>query len=272
MDFLHTRMKIVKRSSGRSAAAAAAYRSGTILVNSWDGVSHDYTRKLHIVHSEIMLPSHAPPEYADRSILWNSVEWAETDRNAQLAREIEFSLPAELNHEQHLALVRKYVQKYFVDKGMCADFSIHDKRDGNPHVHILLTMRAIREDGTWAQKSRLVYDLDENGNRIPAKQKGRWKNHKEDFVDWNNRDNGKNGALLLRMPSMKPFTKPASKAMMLIRAPMPNRELAASPRFMKAQPCGLWKRRGFVLTLATKTVPSATGTNKPTNWKHVWQR
>ena len=154
-------------------------------------MTHDYTRKRYVVHSEIMLPAHAPPEYADRSILWNSVEWAETDRNAQLAREIEFSLPAELNHEQHLSLIRKYVQKNFVDAGMCADFALHDKRDGNPHAHIQLTMRAIREDGTWAPKSRLVYNLDEKGERIPANQKGRWKNHKEDYVDWNNRENGK---------------------------------------------------------------------------------
>ena len=190
MDFLHTRMKIVKRSAGRSAIASAAYRSGTKLENTWDGVVHDYTRKNHVVHSEIMLPAHAPPAYADRSTLWNSVEWIETDRNSQLAREFEFSLPAELTHEQHLQLVRGFVQKHFVDEGMCADFSIHDKRDGNPHVHILLTMRAIREDGTWAPKSRLVYDLDQNSNRIPAKQKGRWKNHKEDYVDWNNRENG----------------------------------------------------------------------------------
>lgn len=191
MDFLHTRMKIVKRSGGRSAVAAAAYRSGTKLENPWDGVTHDYTRKKYVVHTEIMLPPNAQLVYTDRRTLWNSVEWAETDRNAQLAREIEFSLPAELTFEQHLSLVREYVQKNFVDEGMCADFAIHDKRDGNPHVHIQLTMRAIKEDGTWAPKSRLVYDLDENGNRIPAKQKGRWKNHKEDFVDWNNRENGR---------------------------------------------------------------------------------
>lgn len=192
MDFLHTRIKIVSRNKGKSAVAAAAYRSGTKIENLWDGVTHDYTRKQYVIHSEIMLPAHAPIAYLDRATLWNSVEWFETDRDAQLAREFEFSLPAELTHEQHLKLVRRFVQKEFVDKGMCADFSIHDKRTGNPHVHILLTTRPLNEDGTWmAQKSRLVYDLDENGQRIPARQKGRWKNHKENITDWDDRGNGR---------------------------------------------------------------------------------
>ena len=191
MDFLHTRIKIVSRNKGKSAVAAAAYRSGTKIENLWDGVTHDYTRKQHIIHSEIMLPPNAPKAYLDRATLWNSVEWFETDRNAQLAREFEFSLPVELTHEQQLQLVRGFVRKNFVDEGMCADFSIHDKRDGNPHVHILLTVRPLNEDGTWGQKSRLVYDLDENGRRIPAKQKGRWKNHKESLNSWDDRGNGK---------------------------------------------------------------------------------
>lgn len=94
-----------------------------------------YTRKQHIIHSEIMLPANAPPQYMDRATLWNSVEWNETDRNAQLARVFEIALPAELSHEQNIALARKIVQDLFVSKGMCADFGVHDKKDGNPHVH-----------------------------------------------------------------------------------------------------------------------------------------
>ena len=84
-----------------------------------------------------MLPAHAPPEFADRSILWNSVEQIEKARDRQLAREIEAALPRELSGEQQLALVRAYVKDNFVDKGMCADFAIHDKGTGNPHVHIM---------------------------------------------------------------------------------------------------------------------------------------
>ena len=123
IDFCHIPVSIIKRSEGRSAVAAAAYRSGTKLTNEWDGLTHDYTRKGGVVHAEIMLPAHAPPEFADRSTLWNSVEQIEKARDSQLAREIEAALPRELSREQQLALVRAYVKDNFVDKGMCADFT-----------------------------------------------------------------------------------------------------------------------------------------------------
>jgi len=167
IDFCHIPVSIIKRSAGRSAVAAAAYRSGTKLTNEWDGMTHDYTRKGGIVHAEIMLPAYAPPEFADRSILWNSVEQIEKTRDSQLAREIEAALPRELSGEQQLALVRAYVKDNFVDKGMCADFAIHDKGTGNPHVHIMLTLRPLKENGQWGAKCRKAYDLDENGQRIP---------------------------------------------------------------------------------------------------------
>ena len=188
IDFCHIPVSIIKRSAGRSAVAAAAYRSGTKLTNEWDGMTHDYTRKGGIVHAEIMLPAHAPPEFADRSILWNSVEQIEKARDSQLAREIEAALPRELSGEQQLALVRAYVKDNFVDKGMCADFAIHDKGTGNPHVHIMLTLRPLKENGQWGAKCRKAYDLDENGQRIPD-GKGGWKNHREDTTDWNDKGN-----------------------------------------------------------------------------------
>ena len=168
--------------------AAAAYRSGEKLVNEWDGMTHDYTRKGGVVHTEIMLPSHAPPEFQDRSTLWNSVEQIEKSSDAQLAREIEVALPVELSRAEQLALVRSFVKDNFVDAGMCADFAIHDKGTGNPHAHIMLTIRPIREDGKWGAKCRKVYDLDGQGQRIPD-GKGGWKNHREDTTDWNQRGN-----------------------------------------------------------------------------------
>ena len=189
MNFFHCPIKIISRNKGRSAVAASAYISATRQENTWDGTTHDYTRKRHVVFSEVMLPEHAPPEYADSSVLLNRVEWSETNRVAQLARTVELALPAELTHEQNIALIRRFVQKTFMDKGMCADVAFHDKGDGNPHVHIMLTMRALQEDGRWASKSRLVYNLDANGNRIPTRQKGRWKTHKENTVDWDDRGN-----------------------------------------------------------------------------------
>ena len=120
---------------GRSAVAAAAYRSGEKLTNEWDGLTHDYTHKPGIVHTEIILPAHAPPEFQDRSTLWNSVEQIEKSSDAQLAREIEVALPVELSRAEQLALVRSFAKDNFVAEGMCADFALHDKGDGNPHAH-----------------------------------------------------------------------------------------------------------------------------------------
>ena len=115
MNFFHCPIKICKRSLGRSAVAASAYINRTRLENTWDGTVRDYARKGGLVYSEVMLPANAPPQYADRFVLWNSVEWNETKRNAQLARVIELALPAELTHEQNIALARKFIKQTFVD-------------------------------------------------------------------------------------------------------------------------------------------------------------
>ena len=89
----HCNIGIVSRGKGKSAVAAAAYRSGEKITNEWDGMTHDYTRKRGVVHTEILLPPHAPPSFSDRAALWNSVELYEKAGNAQLAREIDAALP-----------------------------------------------------------------------------------------------------------------------------------------------------------------------------------
>ncbi len=113
----HCPIQIIKRSVGRSAIAAAAYRSGEKLTSEWDGLTRDYTHKPGVVYSEIMLPAHAPPEFSDRATLWNSVEQIEKASDAQLAREIEVALPVELSRAEQLALVRSYVRDNFVAAG-----------------------------------------------------------------------------------------------------------------------------------------------------------
>ena len=75
------------------------------------------------------------------------MEKIEKSKDSQLAREIEIALPVELDREQQIQLVREYVKVNFVSVGMCADFSIHDKQDGNPHAHIMLTMRPLEQSG-----------------------------------------------------------------------------------------------------------------------------
>ena len=184
----HCNISIVSRGKGKSAVAAAAYRSGEKLTNEWDGMTHDYTRKGGVVHTEIMLPPHAPPSFSDRSTLWNSVELYEKAGNAQLAREIDAALPIELSREEQIRLVREYCSSQFVFKGMCVDFAIHDTDSGNPHCHIMLTMRPLDERGAWAAKSKKEYDLDENGERIRLPS-GRYKTHKVDLTGWNDKGN-----------------------------------------------------------------------------------
>jgi len=163
----HLSIKIISRGKGKSAVAAAAYRAGEKITNERDGITHDYTRKGGIIHTEILLPDHAPREYVDRAVLWNAVEKSERYKTAQLSREVELSLPRELSIEQSISLAREFVKNTFVEKGMCADVAIHETKTGNPHVHVMLTMRPIDDDGTWGAKSRTV-----DGVKIPT-------------VDWN---------------------------------------------------------------------------------------
>ena len=184
----HCNISIVSRGKGKSAVAAAAYRSGEKITNEWDGMTHDYTRKRGVVHTEILLPPHAPPSFSDRAALWNSVELYEKAGNAQLAREIDAALPIELSREEQIRLVREYCSSQFVSRGMCVDFAIHDTDKGNPHCHIMLTMRPLDERGAWAAKSKKEYDLDENGERIRLPS-GRYKTHKVDLTGWNDKGN-----------------------------------------------------------------------------------
>ena len=184
----HHDIKIIQRSNHQSAVASAAYQSGERLFSEYDQKQKYYSHKSEIVHTEIMLPPHAPPSFADRSTLWNSVELYEKAGNAQLAREIDAALPIELSREEQIRLVREYCSSQFVSRGMCVDYAIHDTDSGNPHCHIMLTMRPLDERGTWAAKSKKEYDLDENGERIRLPS-GRYKTHKVDLTGWNDKDN-----------------------------------------------------------------------------------
>ena len=166
----HMSIKIFSRGKGASVVQKAAYRAAVMMKSEYDGETHDYTKKTDIVYRAIMLPENAPEEYKDRSVLWNAAEKSERFINAQLAREIEISLPIELTKEQNVILARKFAKEIFVADGMCADICVHDNGTGNPHAHIMLTMRPFEEDGSWGQKSYSI-----NGRKIPA-------------VDWNERE------------------------------------------------------------------------------------
>ena len=185
MAIYHCSIKTISRGKGQSAIAAAAYRAGEKITSEYDGRTSDYTRKGGIVHTEIILPENAPAEYQDRAVLWNAVEKIEKAKNSQLAREIQLALPVELSYMQNINLVREYVKKNFTDKGMCADIAIHDNKDGNPHAHIMLTMRPLNEDKTWGDKQKKVYEFDKDGNKIYDPKKRQYKCSKVQTTDWN---------------------------------------------------------------------------------------
>ena len=186
MALFHLTVKVISRNQGRSAVSAAAYRSATKMINEWDGVEHDFTKKHWVEYSEIMLPDNAPPEYRDRSKLWNTVELSEKSSDARLAREVEIALPKELSRQQQVELIRNYVKAKFVDKGMIADINIHDPpvtddlgrpidENGvpthdpnkmifrNPHAHIMVTVRPLDEKGNWQYKAEKEYVCVRNG-------------------------------------------------------------------------------------------------------------
>ena len=228
MAIYHCCVKAIGGNSGRSAVGASAYRTGAKLRNEKDSKTHDYrnrrgnagaaayhsgerlpdggeihdfTAKGNIIHSEIILPNHAPREFQDRGILWNSAQNTEKQHNARTAREVEVALPNELTEAQNIELVRDFVRTNFVDVGMCADFSIHAGhshkdlsenpdapiKPNNPHAHIMLTVRPLNADGSWGAKSKKEYILDKNGDRIKLPS-GEWKSRKVDYNGWDRKE------------------------------------------------------------------------------------
>ena len=187
MALFHFNVDQVKRSEGSSVVASAAYRAGEKLYSEYDGEISDYTRKGGVLYSEIMLPTHVPPEYQDRQTLWNAVEKIEKNRDAQLAYSFEVALQYELTFEENKEVAREFLQKFIVGKGMVVDMAIHDpdKEEGNPnpHFHFLCPIRPIEENGKWGYKQHRVYSLDENGERI-RDEKGKYVYTSEATTDW----------------------------------------------------------------------------------------
>ena len=165
MALFHFHVGQIKRSSGRSAVECAAYRAGEKLYSEYYGLVSDYTRKGGVIHAEILLPPHAPREYAERQTLWNAVEDAERNKNAQLAYSFDIALQNEFTMEENIQLARKFLLDNFVSRGMIVDFAVHqpDKDGGiaNPHFHVMCPIRPLNPDGTWGVKQRRVYR--ENG-------------------------------------------------------------------------------------------------------------
>ena len=257
MAIFHFTVKIVGRSKGKSVISASAYLNGDVMKNEETGRISYYTSKKEIVYTSLMMCENAPPEWlhvpeenikrfqqsirykrADdkdaalekfkitfqKQRLWNEVLKIEKNADAQLGRSFEFSLPKEWSRQEQIDYTTEYIQKTFVDEGMCADWSIHDKGDGNPHVHLLVTMRPFNPDHSWGSKEvkdwdfvrdtdgNIVVDeshpdwwqdkknpdrhgiripvLDENGvQKVGARNRKQWKRVLTDATGWNNPKN-----------------------------------------------------------------------------------
>lgn len=257
MAIFHFTVKIVGRSKGKSVISASAYLNGDVMKNEETGRISYYTSKKEVVYTSLMMCENAPPEWlhvpeenikrfqqsirykrADdkdaalekfkitfqKQRLWNEVLKIEKNADAQLGRSFEFSLPKEWSRQEQIDYTTEYIQKTFVDKGMCVDWSIHDKGDGNPHVHLLVTMRPFNLDHSWGSKEvkdwdfvrdtdgNIVVDeshpdwwqdkknpdrhgiripvLDENGvQKVGARNRKQWKRVLTDATGWNNPKN-----------------------------------------------------------------------------------
>ena len=219
MAIFHFTVKIVGRSKGKSVISASAYLNGDVMKNEETGRISYYTSKKEVVYTSLMMCENAPPEWlhvpeenikrfqqsirykrADdkdaalekfkitfqKQRLWNEVLKIEKNADAQLGRSFEFSLPKEWSRQEQIDYTTEYIQKTFVDKGMCADWSIHDKNDGNPHVHLLVTMRPFNPDRHGIR----IPVLDENGvQKVGARNRKQWKRVLTDATGWNNPKN-----------------------------------------------------------------------------------
>ncbi len=175
MAIYHFSAKVISRANGSSAVASAAYRSASRLRDERIDRNHDFTNKAGVVHSEVLVPEHAPNEFSDREKLWNAVEAAEVRKDAQLSREVEFAIPREMSQAQGIALARDFVEHEFVDGGMIADLNVHWDvgADGltKPHAHVMLTMREVSDDG-FGPKVR-----DWNRTELLQHWRERWADH-----------------------------------------------------------------------------------------------
>lgn len=189
MAIYHFSAQVISRKNGSSSVASSAYRSGEKLIDERTGIIHDYRRKKGVVYSEILVPSNAPSWAKERQKLWNEVEKIEKSKNSQLAREINIAIPREFNKELQIEFIKKYTEDNFVKNGMVADIAIHDNKDGNPHAHIMLTMRAFDKEGEWLGKQRKEYILDKDGNKQYDKKTKTYKCKTVKTTNWDEKEN-----------------------------------------------------------------------------------
>ena len=192
MGCYHFHLNQLSRGKGQSAIASAAYRAGTKLECTYYGEVSDYTRKGGVVLAEIHLPQQAPERFKDRETLWNEVEWIEGNKKAQLAHSFDIALMNEFSMEENIELARRFVEEQLVARGMIADLAIHDPKKAkdkipNPHMHIMVPIRPLQEDGTWGQKQKKIPVLTPDGQPV-LNQKGQPVFRAVHTTDWSRKE------------------------------------------------------------------------------------
>ena len=187
MALYHFHVSQVSRGKGQSCLASDAYITGTRLIDDYYGDVHDYTKKQGVLFTELLLPDYAPERLHDREVLFNELEVIEKHPKAQLCYSFDFSLQNELSYEENLEIAQRFIKENFLSKGMIVDYAIHDpdKHGGipNPHVHMIIPIRPLNEDGTWGEKQKREYLIDENGERI-KKPNGKYDFKSVPTTDW----------------------------------------------------------------------------------------
>jgi hypothetical protein len=180
MAIYHFSAKMISRSTGRSAVAAAAYRTAERIEDQRQGLEHDYSNRRGVLYTEILAPDGTPEPLRNRATLWNAVEQVERRKDAQLAREVTVALPHELTDAQRTSLVRSFVQSAFVDRGMIADVALHapgqEGDERNHHAHIMLTTRSISTDGFGGK------DRSWNSKELLAEWRESWAEHANAYL------------------------------------------------------------------------------------------
>ena len=172
MALYHFSVKQVSRGKGQTVVNSAAYISGQKLYNDYYGQTHDYTKKSGVIFTEILTPEYVPKRLSDRETLWNEVEKVEKSKQAQLAYSFDIALQNELTLEENIELARAFCREQFVARGMIVDLAVHEGKSknedepDNPHFHVLAPIRPFTEKGSWGNKQKRDYVLDEDGNRI----------------------------------------------------------------------------------------------------------
>ena len=259
MALFHLSVTQTKRSAGQSAIASAAYRAGERLYSEYYGEYSDYTRKGGVICSDILLPSHAPPEYADRQTLWNAVEKAERGKNAQLAYSFDIALQNEFSLEENIALARQFLLENFVSRGMVVDFAVHqpDREDGgipNPHFHVLCPIRPIEQNGKWGLKQRRVYEVDEDGNRI-RDQNGEFIFNAVPTTDWGSPETLEYWRQTWAELCNGKFAEKGLDVRIDHRS-YERQGVELLPTSTRAQPSGQWRRKAYAPRKASSTAGS----------------